>query len=109
MPHTPMRGLTMPDFRRAAWPRAMVRSTRPGSILAMASIRPMWVVTWRTFIFGVLSIIETSGVPVRCASNSVCPGNLWPAACNASLFNGAVQMAATLPSRASCAAMTRYR
>ena len=34
----------------------------------------MCVVTWMTRIFGVASIIETSGVPESCARSSVCPG-----------------------------------
>ena len=46
----------------------MVRSTSPGSILATASNSPMWVVTWMTLSVGEESIIDTSSVPVRCAS-----------------------------------------
>ena len=34
----------------------------------------MWVVTWMTFSLGVDNIIDTSSVPVRCASSSVWPG-----------------------------------
>ena len=64
----------------------------------------MWVVTWMTLTFGVESIIETSSVPVRWASSSVWPGNLWPAAWSAALLIGAVQIASTSLASASCAA-----
>jgi hypothetical protein len=37
----PDAGLAIPERTRASWPRRIVRSTSPGSILAMASIRPM--------------------------------------------------------------------
>ena len=68
----------------------------------------MWVVTWITLSLGVDSIIDTSSMPVRCASSSVCPGKMWPAACSASLFNGAVQIAWTSPRTASSLATRMY-
>ena len=64
----------MPARTSTSCPRVMTRSTRPGSIFLIASIRPICVVTWITRSFGDTSIIDTSGVPVRCASSSVWPG-----------------------------------
>lgn len=57
----------------------------------------MRVVTWMTRSSGVDNIIDTFSVPVSAASSSVCPGWLWPAACSASFFSGAVQIAWTSP------------
>ncbi len=62
------------------------------------------MVTWMTLTFGVESIIDTSGVPVRWASSSVWPGNSWPAARSAALLSGAVQIASTSPAMAIRAA-----
>src|SRR6478672_6324512 len=62
MPQTPIFGFGLPASTRALWPRRMTRSTRPGSMRATASRRPMWVVTWMTLTLSVESIIETSGV-----------------------------------------------
>ena len=60
-------------------------------------------------LFGDTSIIETSGVPVRCASSSVWPGYLWPAACSASLESGAVQIACANPACTTCTAFSIWR
>src|SRR6266852_4476449 len=49
-------------------------------------------------------IIDTSSVPESFASSSVWPGYLWPPACRASLFSGAVQMASMRPAMASSTA-----
>jgi hypothetical protein len=86
----------MPDFTSvmAARDDALHQA---GLDLRMASIRPICVVTWMTRSFGATSIIDTSSVPVRCASSSVWPGYLCPAACSASLESGAVQMASHRP------------
>ena len=75
MPHTAIRGCSMPAFTSVSCPRRMVRSTRPGSMRSTMSTSPMWVVTWITRSRGALSIIDTSSVPVSSASSSVWPGN----------------------------------
>ena len=48
----------------------------------------MWVVTWITRSPRAVSIIETSGVPVRWASSSVWPGKRWPAGVQGLLADG---------------------
>ena len=58
---------------------------------------------------GAISIIDTSAVPVRCASISVWPGKRVPAACSASLLSGAVQIASTSPASASSTARSMKR
>ena len=55
-----------------------------------------------------VSIIETSGVPVSAASNSVWPGKSWPPACSASLLSGAATSASIRPSTASRVAARTY-
>ena len=57
MPQIAIRGDSMPPLRSASSPSRITRSTRAGSIASTASISPMWVVTWITRSFGVVSII----------------------------------------------------
>ena len=71
MPQTPMRGLRDSRAHQRVVRAPMTRSTSGASMRSMASSRPMCVVTWITRSFGATSIIETSGVSVSAASNSV--------------------------------------
>ena len=60
-----------------------------------------WTVASTTFNGSDQNIIAARGAPVRCASRSVCPFHGNPAREKASLFTGAVAIAATRPSDAS--------
>ena len=68
-----------------------------------------WVVAWNTYRSPADSTSEKVLTPNSCASSSVWPGHLWPAACIAALFSGAVTMASTSPARASAHAVVTKR
>ncbi|OMI34204.1 hypothetical protein SPAR_37568 [Streptomyces sparsogenes DSM 40356] len=99
-PATAIRGEVMPRARSSSWASSTMPRTRSAVISVSALARGRWVVTRTVRSSSLASIMAWRGAPVSAARVEVWSGWAMPAACQASLWIGAVTMPSSLPSSA---------